>query len=163
MGDPVTNEGASPSKGPGIGKAGIGLATHWPHHRGVKIDEVCVIAGEMLIVIDAMGIVADRARCPTASQQMPTMPTKTTGAIFFERGIGENVVPVMTTITQGIDGEILGNTDTHLIALPQDRAVQGTMRAIGPRAANFATAITIMAGRTVYDAVGIQRGLVLAW
>ena len=59
MGNAMADQGASPGEGAGIGEEGIGLAAYWPHHSGVKIDQVGVVAGKMLVVVDAMGIVAD--------------------------------------------------------------------------------------------------------
>ena len=69
----------------------------------------------------------------------------------------------MTTITQGVDGKIFGRSNAHLIALPQDRAVQGTMGTIGASAANLGAAVTIMAGGANNDAIDSEGGLILTW
>jgi hypothetical protein len=55
----MANKNASPSKDTGIVIEGICLAACWPHYSGVKINEVSVVAGKTLGIIDAMGVVAD--------------------------------------------------------------------------------------------------------
>lgn len=88
MGNAMTNQGATPREDAAIGEEGEGLAAYWPHHRGVKIDEVGVAAGKMLVIVDTMGIVADRARRPAASHYyVGIVSTTTTCDIFFERGV----------------------------------------------------------------------------
>ena len=75
MSNAMTNQCASSGEGPGIGKDGIGLAAYRSCHRGIKINQVGVVTGKMLVVIDTMGIMADRTWRTAARHQMVTVST----------------------------------------------------------------------------------------
>lgn len=158
MGDPVADQDTLAGKGAGVGKFRIGLAADRSHHGGVEIDQICVVAGVMGIVIDAVWVMADRARRSRSRHQMPTMPAMT-GRVLSERGVAQDIIPVVALITQGIGWKILGGPDLPLITLPKNRAVLRAMGPIGTSAADLGAAVAVMAVGTVDDTTGIERRL----
>ena len=154
MRNAMADQGTGPCEGPGVGKEWIGLAADRPHDGGIEIDEVGMVAGEMRLVIDAMGIVTDSTGRPPASLQMPAMTTPTAGRALLERGVQQDIVPIMTPITQGIGGKIFRGPNDHLVALPQNRTVLRAMGAIGPRPTDLGAQVTVMAISAIDDRAG---------
>ena len=82
MGDAMTHQGAIPRKGPRISEDRVGLARNRRDHCGVKINQIGMIAREVLIVVDTVGVVTNRAGGTTAKRQVGTMASRGTTFLF---------------------------------------------------------------------------------
>jgi len=112
-------------------------------HGGIKVDQMGIVGCIPLRTADPVGIMADRTRGALSHDMF---------IVFPEALIIQNIVPVMTLVTEGIKIRTLRGVVTGFISPFQEMAPLRPMRAGRLLARGPWPGIVIMAVRAVNDA-----------